>query len=79
MARIASMALGMALILLLAVPLAAEMEHVHDYKVQVTPATCYSLGYSVAVCSLCGESQPPKTIEKLPHKYGKWRRYLHSV
>ena len=44
----------------------------HDYKAEVTAATCTAMGYSVFTCSRCGDSYKGEYTEATGHKAGEW-------
>lgn len=44
----------------------------HDYRAEVTAATCTAMGYSVFTCSLCGDSYKGDYTEATGHTPGEW-------
>ena len=41
----------------------------HDYKAEVTPATCTAQGFTTYTCSKCGDSYVGDYTAKIPHNY----------
>lgn len=44
----------------------------HDYRAEVTAATCTAMGYSVFTCSRCGDSYKGDYTEATGHTPGEW-------
>ena len=49
----------------------ADMPHIHEYELRVTPPTCTDIGFTTYMCS-CGDVYRDDIVPPLGHQPGEW-------
>lgn len=49
-----------------------EEPHVHEYRSEVVNPTCVDRGYTLHVCSGCGDYYKTDYTDPIGHSYGQW-------
>lgn len=47
-------------------------KHIHTYREEVTPPTCYEYGYTTYTCTVCGETTKGNFTNPGAHEFGDW-------